>query len=62
MSWHLVKALSIVEHNAFRDLLKSNSWGKTKDSDIPHRTKITESVLARAAEIEADLAQELKVY
>jgi len=42
-------------------LLKSNSQGKTKDYDIPHRTKITELVLACAAEIEADLTQELKV-
>ena len=60
---HLISlyALSIIDHDAFYDLLKFNGHGKTKDSDIPHHTKVTESVLACDYEIEADLAQELKV-
>lgn len=33
---------------------------KTKDSDIPHRTKVTESVLERAALIELELAKEFE--
>ncbi|KAF8150546.1 hypothetical protein B0H34DRAFT_616977, partial [Crassisporium funariophilum] len=33
---------------------------KTKESDIPHRTKITDSVLERASLIEAKLAKELE--
>ncbi|KAG2136388.1 hypothetical protein DEU56DRAFT_691490, partial [Suillus clintonianus] len=40
--------------------LAYNSRNKTKDTDIPHRTKITTCVLERADEIQKDLAKELQ--
>jgi hypothetical protein len=39
-----------------------NGQNKTKESDIPHHTKVTQDVLERATEIQADLAKELKVH
>jgi hypothetical protein len=51
--------LSVTDHPAFRELLKYQR-PKTKESDIPHRTKITDSVLERASLIEAELAKELE--
>lgn len=51
----------IVDHEAFRDLLVYDSRYKTKESDIPHRTKITDSMIARAKQIQAALEKELKV-
>lgn len=53
------KALSITEHPTFHDLLQYQR-PKTKETDIPHRTKLTETVCSRAVEIEAKLAQELR--
>ncbi|KAG2339944.1 hypothetical protein BDR05DRAFT_837668, partial [Suillus weaverae] len=40
--------------------LTYNSWNKTKDTDIPHWTKITTCVLECANEIQKDLAKELQ--
>ncbi|KAG1737225.1 hypothetical protein EDB19DRAFT_1582664, partial [Suillus lakei] len=40
--------------------LTYNSQNKTKDTDIPHRTKITTCVLKHANEIQKDLAMELQ--
>jgi len=51
----------MVDHKSFRDLLAYNSRYKTRDTDIPHRTKITASVLERAAEIQSGLLKELQV-
>jgi hypothetical protein len=42
-------------------MLLYNGRNKTKDTDILHRTKMTKSVLERAAEIQAELAKELQV-
>jgi len=51
----------MVNHRSFWDLLAYNSHYKTKDSDIPHRTKITASLLECAAEIQSELLKELQV-
>jgi hypothetical protein len=56
----LFQALSIVDHESFRELLIFQR-AKTKESDIPHRTKVTECVLERAAGIRKELARELVV-
>ena len=56
-----LQALSITDHEAFRELLIYNGHNKTKELDIPHRTQVTDSILDRAAEIQAHIAKELQV-
>jgi hypothetical protein len=56
----MFQALAITDHPSFRELLIYRRQ-KTKESDIPHRTKITECVLDRADAIQKELAKELKV-
>lgn len=51
----------IVDHKAFHELLIYDSCYKTKESDITHHTKITDSMIARAKQIQAALEKELKV-
>ncbi|RDB19757.1 hypothetical protein Hypma_013237 [Hypsizygus marmoreus] len=53
------QALSVTDRPSFRELL-TYQRPKMKDSDIPHRTKITESITERAAVIAAELAKELQ--
>ncbi|KAG1818336.1 hypothetical protein EV424DRAFT_1556667 [Suillus variegatus] len=55
------QALSIVDHDAFWELLHYNGCSKTKDSDIPHRMKVTEDVIECAEAIRADLTKELQI-
>lgn len=59
----LIKALSIVDSPAFRELgaYFALRGSKYKDSDIPHRTKFTASVETRSKKIKAILDKELKV-
>ena len=60
-SWLGLQALSIAEHEAYCELLIYNGCNKTKELHIPHCTQVTECILDCAAEIEADLANELQV-
>ncbi|KAG1799891.1 uncharacterized protein HD556DRAFT_1439558 [Suillus plorans] len=39
------QALSIVDHDAFQELLHYNRCSKTEISDIPHCTKVTEDII-----------------
>ena len=56
----MFQALAITDHPSFRELLIYQRQ-KTKESDIPHCTKITECVLDHADVIQKELAKELEV-
>jgi hypothetical protein len=55
-----IQALQLVDRLAFRELLLYQR-PKTKESDIPHRTDITQSVLSCAEDIQEELKKELQV-
>lgn len=53
------QSISVTDHDSFRELL-AYQRPKTKSSDIPHRTKLTESILQRADQIGKELAKKLR--
>ena len=55
------QSLSIIDHPAFRKLLHYQCGSRSKESDIPHRTKLTDIVKERACKVKDGLREELKV-
>ena len=55
------QSLSIVDHPAFRELLHYQRGLRSKESNIPHRTKLTDIVKERACKVKDGLREELKV-
>jgi hypothetical protein len=54
------QALNIVDQPSFRELMEYQR-PQMKSRQLPHRTKITESMINRAEQIHTELAKELKV-